>query len=530
MTEDLLRARSSLSSLATRLVSRLADSRAAYSDDDLDRDLGLVLSEILAVSGARVGWLGVFCDGEGRVPSPEEHAARATHVRGRTAGLTLGWSETTRGTLGQRSQLPGLRTHVARTRRNAQVFWDAEAVRELEEKGVLRAATREDEIELLERMRRETAPAGEPPGAWERRIDALVERARDRPPDERYFEQVRRMWDERSPIVRRDGMECTLEEWFPTAVFPVVRRFGEEEQCVGEVVLALVAGRRPEEPLAQERMERVQEVVDLVSVPLAVAVSARQLAEGLARERALRDELSRERRLSALRGLTGQLAHDVNNAAAVVDSSLRAAQRALGEKDVVRLAREEPPLERALERAWEELTTARRALESVTDTVQRSRTSVAADLFRPREVDLNAELERWALPGVTRRRGEGVGTVVCDPELLYRAVLNAVANARRAVEERVRSAGGGAGEVVVSTERTGASVVVAIADDGVGMPPEALAKLEAGEAFTTKVGGAGVTGLGTGILRTIAETHGGSVTWTSAPGRGTTVRIHLPAA
>ena len=530
MTEDVLRARASLSSLATRLVSRLSDSLAAYSDDDLDRDLGAVLSEVLAVSGARVGWLGVFCDGEGRVPAPEEHASRATHVRGRTAGLALGWSETTRGTLGPRSQLPGLRTHVALTRRHAQVFWDEAAVRELEERGVLRAATREDEVELLGRMRRETALSGDALREWERRVDDLVGKARERPEDERYLEQVRRMWDERSPIVRRDGMECSLAEWFPTAVFPVVRRYGEEEQCVGEVVLALVAGRRPEEPLPAELMDRVQEVVGLVSVPLSVAVSARQLAEGLERERALRDELAREKRLSALRGLTGQLAHDVNNAAAVVDSSLRAAQRALGEKDVVRLAREEPPLERALARAWEDLTTARRALESVTDTVQRSRTSVAADLFRPREVDLNAEVERWALPGVTRRPGEGVGTVVCDPELLYRAVLNAVANAQRAVEERVRSAGGGEGEVVVSTERTFEGVVVAIADDGVGMPPEALAKLEAGEAFTTKVGGAGVTGLGAGIVRTIAETHGGSVTFSSAPGRGTTVRILLPVA
>ena len=68
---------------------------------------------------------------------------------------------------------------------------------------------------------------------------------------------------------------------------------------------------------------------------------------------------------------------------------------------------------------------------------------------------------------------------------------------------------------------------IAIRDDGPGMPPEVLARV--GEPFfTTKEPGRG-TGLGVFLARAVIERLGGSLTFDSAPGAGTTATVTLPA-
>lgn len=65
-----------------------------------------------------------------------------------------------------------------------------------------------------------------------------------------------------------------------------------------------------------------------------------------------------------------------------------------------------------------------------------------------------------------------------------------------------------------------------VQDRGTGMPADVLAR--AGEPFfTTKAPGAGY-GLGLFLVRLFAERHGGTLTITSEPGRGATVRLDLP--
>lgn len=66
---------------------------------------------------------------------------------------------------------------------------------------------------------------------------------------------------------------------------------------------------------------------------------------------------------------------------------------------------------------------------------------------------------------------------------------------------------------------------IAVADGGAGMPPEVLARL--GEPFFTTRGESGA-GLGVGICMRIAEEHGGSLTFSSEIGRGTTARVLVP--
>lgn len=86
------------------------------------------------------------------------------------------------------------------------------------------------------------------------------------------------------------------------------------------------------------------------------------------------------------------------------------------------------------------------------------------------------------------------------------------------------------GSVEVSTFSDSRSVGLTITDSGVGMSPDDLDLAfstfhRAPSARSSQIPG---IGLGLPISRTIVEAHGGSITLTSAPGRGTTVRVSLP--
>jgi signal transduction histidine kinase len=69
-------------------------------------------------------------------------------------------------------------------------------------------------------------------------------------------------------------------------------------------------------------------------------------------------------------------------------------------------------------------------------------------------------------------------------------------------------------------------VKISIADTGVGIAPENLARLFE-PFFTTKKNG---TGLGLTISQRIAEEHGGSISAKSELGKGSVFVLTLPAA
>ncbi len=118
---------------------------------------------------------------------------------------------------------------------------------------------------------------------------------------------------------------------------------------------------------------------------------------------------------------------------------------------------------------------------------------------------------------------EGVPMVEGHHDALARALSNVLINA---VEACAR---GGAIEVRVTGEMKGeraARVVVAVKDNGCGMPPERLARIW-DPYVTYKQGG---TGLGLAIARQTIDAHGGQVEASSAPGAGTEIRFFLPAS
>ncbi len=87
------------------------------------------------------------------------------------------------------------------------------------------------------------------------------------------------------------------------------------------------------------------------------------------------------------------------------------------------------------------------------------------------------------------------------------------------------------GHVTLSAVATADSVLIRVSDDGPGIAPEMIDRIfdpftQAERSLARQHEG---IGLGLPIVRRFAELHGGRVELDSAPGRGTTVTIRLPA-
>lgn len=117
---------------------------------------------------------------------------------------------------------------------------------------------------------------------------------------------------------------------------------------------------------------------------------------------------------------------------------------------------------------------------------------------------------------VSLESGGEAGPLVGDEDLLERAFENLVRNAREAAGEK--------GHVWVRTAREGDSVVVAISDDGPGIP--AATRQRVRPFFTTKAGG---LGLGLPIALKIVQLHQGDLVMSDRPPRGLLVTVRLPA-
>jgi len=118
--------------------------------------------------------------------------------------------------------------------------------------------------------------------------------------------------------------------------------------------------------------------------------------------------------------------------------------------------------------------------------------------------------------------------VVCHLGDLNQVFLNLLVNAAHAIEDVVQPAGG-KGRIIVRTRRDGDWVEISISDTGTGIPEEAREKIFE-PFFTTKEVGKG-TGQGLAMARAIVvEKHGGTLTFETEVGKGTTFFIRLPLA
>lgn len=112
--------------------------------------------------------------------------------------------------------------------------------------------------------------------------------------------------------------------------------------------------------------------------------------------------------------------------------------------------------------------------------------------------------------------------ITAHAESILEIFSNLIENAVKYSEEN--------GKVLVSAEMRDHSILISVADQGVGIPPDSIDLIfdrfyRVDKSRSRDVGG---SGLGLSIVKAAVDRHGGSVIVESEPGQGTTFRVMLP--
>ena len=222
-------------------------------------------------------------------------------------------------------------------------------------------------------------------------------------------------------------------------------------------------------------------------------------------------------RLRSLGQIAGGVAHDLNNMLAGI----------MGPTDLLLLVESDPEKERALKSV---MAAATRGAETVRriQSFSKARTDIDKQVFDLREMceDVIFSLRpRWKdaahRQGLTIRVHDEVpaGLLVhASAAEIGNVVMNLIVNACEAMTAD--------GEITVTGTRKGDQIQFHVSDTGSGMSPETMEQIFK-PFFSTK--GADNSGLGLAVIHGIILRHGGTISVDSAPGKGTTFTIRLPA-
>lgn len=229
----------------------------------------------------------------------------------------------------------------------------------------------------------------------------------------------------------------------------------------------------------------------------------------------LEEQLQQREKLSSIGLLAAGVAHEVNTPLTGVSSYTQMLLGMLSEND---------PKHALLLKVRRQ---ADRATDIVNNLLNFSRTGSAAEFD---SIDIHRVLDdtlqllepqlRRSQIEIVRDYGDDLPQVHGNSVKLQQVFTNLILNARDSIAN-------GNGRVSLST-RNGDDglLVIEIADTGVGIAPEDVAKIY-DPFFTTKGVGRG-TGLGLAVTYGIVQEHSGHISVSSTPGLGTTFRITLP--
>jgi PAS domain S-box-containing protein len=247
-------------------------------------------------------------------------------------------------------------------------------------------------------------------------------------------------------------------------------------------------------------------------------ITARKIAEA---------QLRQAQKMEAIGHLTGGIAHDFNNLlTSIMGYVALAAERS---------PNEDPKLATYLEQASASCVRAR-------DLIQQMLTFSRGGHSEPRLLALaplvreSIKLLRASFPAtvaIAVELDEDAPPVLLDPVQLEQVLMNLAINARDAMRS--------SGDIRVTLHRAGAAAIctscrgsvggeyveLAVADTGPGIPADVQERMFE-PFFTTKDVGRG-SGMGLSTVHGIVHRHGGHVVVATAPGKGATFRVLLPA-
>ncbi|HZR84301.1 MAG TPA: ATP-binding protein [Candidatus Binatia bacterium] len=234
-------------------------------------------------------------------------------------------------------------------------------------------------------------------------------------------------------------------------------------------------------------------------------------------------QLVQSEKMASLGRLAAGVAHEINNPVSFIASNVEPLQHCLARLASIVPDSEREPLEDATEIVSIIGRGAERTARIVADLRSFSRLGEAqhkeADLKEALDVTVRLLEPRWRDRIQIHRDYAGLPRITCDVGQVNQALMNILANACDAIRGR--------GNIWITGREVGNDVEIEIRDDGCGIPPDVLQRVF-DPFFTTKDVGHG-TGLGLSIVHGIARAHGGRVTVTSEPGRGTSFVLVLPA-
>lgn len=335
-------------------------------------------------------------------------------------------------------------------------------------------------------------------------------------PDEIYAldTQGRITWlNERAEAANGSMTTALIGRQFDEIVSP------ESRDTVGANIKRTLAGDDTQGEIQAVRADEAVRFVEAHTSPLwkdGSVAGALVFLRDLTERRRAHERMAQSDKLRAVGELAAGVAHNLNNSLTVIQGRAQLLQRRATDEAT----------SKSLEVIVQAVADGSQTLRRILDFARREQAKEFAPLDLTELIETSVEI---AKPKWHRKSGSGPGSVNVRVETrspvhvlgekseLREVVLNLLFNAVDAMPD--------GGEIEIGTRAELDSACFWVADTGLGMPPETIARIFE-PFYTTK--GEGGTGLGLSASHGIITRHQGQIMVVSEPGLGTRFEVRLP--